>query len=199
MIWIVLGSTLALIAGTALGFLIHRRLLPAWLAWRALPRETREERRRRRCRAAIAEAEDLLYGKHWHIAGVYARRAYRLDPLNPRAVYLLGLVHARHSRFELALKYLEQAYRAVEHDQPYCDISDSTFLCELAMEASRYCAHLRLDATDPLEKERLAERVLEWAAVAVEKDPEQAASLMDDPVLRELRAQVRLMPAYNEP
>lgn len=170
-----------------------------WPEWRGRLTETREERRRQRSRNALRRADRLVDEGHPHKALIWAHRAHRLNPSNPRVELVRGLALSVTRRYELALKHLEAGYGLIEPDSQNARRGTQEGLeVDLAMAAARCCARLRLDAHDALESEAWAEQVLSWANVAVRKDPLAVDVLVHEPLLRDLRGQVRILHAGDQ-
>lgn len=178
-----------ILASFILGAVSYGLVQPWWAAWRSLPRENRLERRWRRCREALRRADELLAEGHSRLALHAARRAHRIDPHDPCTMSALGQALAACRRYEAAIKHFEEAYGKMECAQDG--------MAHWAVEAARCCARLRRDARTPLEAETRAEQVLSWARVAARDDPAAADILADDPLLRDLCGQVRLLHAWE--
>ncbi len=161
---------------------------------RLLLRETAQERRRRRCRVATERADEQLDWGTPRLALRWAKRAHRLDPSDPRTLMVLGLALSENHRHELALKHLEASYHILTEGHDLNPLATDLHVV-LAIEAARVCARLRLDTHSQHEAEAWAERVLHWARLAVAGDAESAGILRDDPLLRDLGAQVWLLHA----
>ncbi|HUR61668.1 MAG TPA: hypothetical protein VM286_04820 [Candidatus Thermoplasmatota archaeon] len=181
------------LAGATCGavFVASHLLGPYFRWWREQPRETPLERRQRRLANAVENSFGAAADGHPWDARWWGAKACRLDPRAPSAMHSLGHAWMLCNRPVLALKHLERA--VVLLDEGVCADDPMELTAEIAVDASRCCAMLRLDCTDPVEKEQWGEGVLRWARVAIESKPDVAQELRSNHYLRDLESAIHVL------
>ncbi len=154
-------------------------------------REPRQDRRRRKARDAMLRADRLLEAGSHSLAILWASWAHRLDPQCPRTLLVLGLAWSGRGHHARALPHFQVAHLIASNRTPYR--LGAEFVAEVAVEAARCCARLRNLARRDHDAEEWGEQVLHWARIAAKDDSTTVSMLAEDPLLLDLRSQVKLL------